>query len=186
MTTTTQTTDSAAARDWTSAPLNELIDHILDKHHVYLREHLPHVQAIFERIMGKNPDKVCGFVPNLAKTFLALKEDLESHLLKEEQILFPHIRRLEDARNAGQPAPAFHCGTVAGPITQMEHEHANGKKALDEMSRLTAGYPLEDGMCANRRALFESLRALEADLLQHMHLENDILHPRARSLEQSA
>lgn len=181
MTTTTQTQNTT---DWNTAPLGQLIDHIIDTHHVFLREHLPKLQAMFERLLGKDPDKLCGFVPSLAKTFFALQAELNNHLLKEEQILFPHVRRLEEALAAGEPAPAMHCGTVAAPINQMEHEHANGRRALEEMRRIAGGYPLQDGMCENRRALFEALLALESDLHEHMHLENDILHPRAVAMEQ--
>jgi regulator of cell morphogenesis and NO signaling len=178
--TTTQTTSAA---DWNTAPLSELIDHIHDKHHVFLREHLPKVRARLEKILGKQPDKICGFIPDLARTFFALEEDLYSHLLKEEQVLFPYVKQIEAAAEAGGAAPAFHCGTVAAPIGQMEHEHANGKRALEELRRLTEGYPIVEGMCRNRQGLFEDLLALEKDLLEHMHKENDILHVRALELE---
>ena len=182
MTTTTQHQNTT---DWNTAPVGDLIDHIVNTHHVFLRGHLPKLQAMFERLLGKSPDKLCGFVPSLAKTFFGLQAELNDHLLKEEQILFPHVRRLAEARAAGRPAPAFHCGSVAGPIHQMEHEHANGKRALEEMRKIATGYPMQEGMCQNRRALFEELLALETDLHEHMHLENDILHPRATALEQS-
>ena len=171
------------ARDWAEAPLTELIDHILDKHHVFLRDHLPKIRERLEKILGKNAEDMCGFVPDLARTFFGLEQELYAHLLKEEQILFPHVKRLEAAKQAGEEAPAFHCGTVMGPIRQMEHEHSNGKQALEKLRQIANGYPIEEGMCKNRRGLFEDLMALETDLLQHMHLENDILHPRAAALE---
>ncbi|MCP5112403.1 MAG: iron-sulfur cluster repair di-iron protein, partial [bacterium] len=147
MTTTTQSQNST---DWNTAPLTDLVDHIVNTHHVYLREQLPNLQATFERLLAKKPDDLCGFVPSLAKTFFALKDELDAHLLKEEQILFPHIRRLAEARASGAAAPAFHCGSVAGPIHQMEHEHANGKRALEELRRIAGGYKLTDDMCENR------------------------------------
>ncbi len=181
---TPATKPTAAGRDWSTAPLSELIDHILDRHHSFLRDHLPKIHERLERILGKKKgEELCGFIPELARTFFALEEELYAHLLKEEQILFPHIRRLEAARAAGEAAPAFHCGTVRGPIAQMEHEHASGRQALETMRRLTGGYETGDSACGNRRALFEDLQALERDLLEHMHLENDILHPRAIILE---
>lgn len=185
MTTATVITDrqTPAALDWNDVPLRGLIDHIVNKHHVFLRAHLPKIQMRFERILAKAPDDICGFIPSLAQTFFALKEELENHLLKEEQILFPYVVRLEAAREAGEPAPAFHCGSVMGPIRQMEYEHASGKRALKEMRRLTGGYPVREGMCEGRQGLFEDLLALEADLLEHIRLENDILHPRAARLE---
>jgi regulator of cell morphogenesis and NO signaling len=176
---------SAAKRDWESAPLSELTEYIVETHHVFLRAHLPQIQARLERMLGKKPEDICGFVPDLAKTFFALKEELDAHLMKEERILFPMIVRMEQARAAGDALPANHCGTVQAPIRQMEHEHSNGKKALETMRQLTGGYPIVDDMCKNRRGLFEDLLSLETDLFEHMHLENDILHPRAAQLEQA-
>ena len=185
MTTITQSNDVGAAlkRDWSSAPLRELVDHIVNTHHSFMRAHLPKVEAIFDRILAKQADDICGFVHPLSQTFLSLKAELESHLMKEEQILFPHVVRLEGAREAGNPPPPFHCSSVQAPISVMEHEHANAKKALEEMHRLTNGYPTKEDMCSNRRALFEALMELEADLHQHIHLENDLLFPRAIKLE---
>ncbi len=178
-------TRSAPCAGWDAAPLGELIDHILETHHVFLREHLPKVRARLEKILGKKPEEICGFVPDLARTFFALEEELYGHLLKEERVLFPYVKQLEAAGEAGGPPPAFHCGSVSAPIRQMEHEHENGKRAIEEMRRLTGGYPIDEGMCRNRRGLFEDLLALEADLLEHMHKENDILHVRAMELERS-
>ncbi len=181
------TTTTAAGRDWSAAPLSELIDHILDRHHNFLREHLPKIHERLERILNKKKgEELCGFIPELSRTFFSLEDELYAHLMKEEQILFPHIKRLEAAVAAGEPPPAFHCGTVRGPIAQMEHEHAGGKQALETMRRLTDSYRIEESSCGNRRALFADLEALERDLLEHMHLENDILHPRAIALETGA
>lgn len=185
MTTITQGNGAGAApgRDWSGARLGELIDHITNTHHAFMRTHLPKVQAIFDKILAKQSGDICGFVHPLSQTFFSLRAELENHLMKEEQILFPQVVSLEEAREAGNPPPSFHCGTVQGPISMMEHEHANAKKALDEMRRLTNGYPAEEDMCPNRRTLFEALMELEADLDQHIHLENDFLFPRAIKLE---
>jgi regulator of cell morphogenesis and NO signaling len=176
-------TTTAAAVDWSAAPLNELIDHIYNTHHVFLREHMPKIRARLEKLLQKDPEKMCGFIPPLSQTYFALEEELYNHLLKEERILFPYIKQIEASHTSEAAAPAFHCGSVAAPIGQMEHEHANGKQALEKMRELTGGYPMTDGMCLNRKGLFDDLIALEADLHQHMHLENDILHVRAVEME---
>ena len=178
-------TTTAAAADWTAAPLNELIDHIYSTHHVFLREHMPKIRARLEKLLQKAPEEMCGFIPPLSQTYFALEEELYNHLLKEERILFPYIKQLEAANTAGGAQPEFHCGSVAAPIGQMEHEHANGKKAVAKMRELTGGYPMTDDMCLNRKGLFEDLLALEADLDRHMHLENDILHVRAVEVEKA-
>jgi len=184
MTTTTTISDAKPeAGDWESAPLSDLIDHIVETHHVFLRAHLPKLGERLERLMRKSPETRCDFVAPLHDTFFDLKNELDAHLLKEERILFPMITQMEEARAAGAEPPPNHCGTVQAPIRQMEHEHANGKKALAGMRALTNGYPIEEGMCNGRRGLFEDLLALEADLFEHMRLENEILHPRAAELE---
>ncbi len=181
--TESQNTQAAPAQDWNAASLRELMDYIVNKHHAFLRAQLPKIQGRLERILERNSGEICDFIPPLAETFSALRAELESHLLKEEQILFPHVARLEAAREAGEPAPAFHCGTVLGPIRQMEYEHANGQRALEEMRRLTEGYKLGGDGCPGREGLFGDLLALESDLLEHIRLENEILHPRAARLE---
>ncbi|MCW5976657.1 MAG: hemerythrin domain-containing protein [Bryobacteraceae bacterium] len=189
MGTQTVFTDGAAAAanaDWGAAPVEHLIGHILKTHHAFLREQLPRIEGMFDRILGKRPDEICGFVPTLANTFFGLKAELESHLMKEEMILFPHIVRLARAREAGEETPRAGFGSVRGPIAVMEHEHESGNQALEQMRRLTDGYAMKNSSCPNRRELFQALSELDADLVEHIRLENEILHPRAIRLEAGA
>ena len=186
MTTTTGAgTASGQAKDWSTAPLNDLIDYLVARHHQFLRAQLPQIEDRFERILGgKDPKDVCGFVPKLAGVFQELKAELDAHLMKEEQILFPMIARMEDCKQRGEALPPFHCGSVRAPIGQMEFEHTNGKRALAPMREIAGGYRIEEGCCQGRTALFDNLTALESDLIEHIRLEEEFLHPRSIALEQ--
>jgi regulator of cell morphogenesis and NO signaling len=105
------------------------------------------------------------------------------HLLKEEQVLFPCIRGIEAHAREGGPEPVTECVTVRNPIRQMKLEHTNAGQALDRMRGLASGYRPPEDACESFRALYEGLQALEADLHEHIHLENNILFPRAIELE---
>jgi regulator of cell morphogenesis and NO signaling len=99
--------------------------------------------------------------------FSALKDELEMHMRKEEMILFPAIRRSD--------------GWIDQPIAVMEHEHDSAGHALAELRRITAGFRPPEHACATYRALYAGLEALEKDLHLHIHLENNVLFPRAKA-----
>jgi len=170
-------------RDWQTASLNELIDHIPTKHHAWLKTELPRLSRILHKLTEAHGAKHGDTLRALAGTFQALQQELDAHMMKEEVVLFPIIRSLEAASQAGvQPAP-FHGGSVANPIRVMEHEHDSAGRALAEMRATTANYTLPADACNTYRALYDGLQELEADLHQHIHLENNILFPRAAALE---
>lgn len=174
---------NGAARDWNVAPLSELIDHILTTHHDYLRAELPTVQTRLTKVIEAHGAKYPESLLPLREVFLGLQEELYGHMRKEEMILFPVIMEMEAAiAGGGRPAPPPF-GTVENPIRVMRHEHDSAATALREMRRLTNGYTLPADACATYRALFLGLQELEADLHQHIHLENNILFPRAAELE---
>lgn len=170
--------------DWSSAPLHSLMDHIVGIHHEYLKLELPRLADEAGRLVKSRIEKYgdSSLVP-LLDTFLELKSELESHMWKEEVVLFPLIRNMEAAATVGVKAPPAHCGSVNNPIRVMEYEHASAERALEEMRRITGNYALPEGACETHRMLFEALRVLEEDLCRHIRLENDILHPRASELE---
>jgi len=174
---------ASAARDWNAAPLSELIDHILNTHHEYLRAELPALEARLTRVIEVHGQKYPESLLPLRQTYLALQEELYGHMHKEESILFPVIREMEAAAARGGrsfPAPF---GSVENPIRVMRHEHDNAASALKQMRSLTSGYALPVDACATYQALFQGLQEFEADLHQHIHLENNILFPRATRLE---
>jgi len=173
------------ARDWLRATASELIDHILEKHHEYLRAELPALQHRLGRTREAHPSHA-ALLDELHHTFLALQEELYGHLHKEEVILFPAIRALEEAATQGRRAQPLPFGTVNNPIRVMRLEHDHAKAALERLRNITGDYALPQDACATWEALYRGLRELEADLHMHIHLENNILFPRAIELESGA
>jgi regulator of cell morphogenesis and NO signaling len=158
--------------------LTELADHIEATHHAYLKEELPRLDSMTEKVARVHGEHE----PRLAQTrqaFLALKAELEPHMMKEERILFPIIRQLEQADGPLQ----FHCGSVANPIRQMEHEHDQAGNALAILSESTDRYTPPDWACNTYRAMLDSLARLESDMHQHVHKENNVLFPKAIRME---
>ncbi len=161
-----QSPDDSSARSWEQAPLGELIQHILDTYHRSLREELPRLESMARKVVEVHGEKDPAGFAELLSVYLGLKTELEQHMLKEERILFPMIQR-------GQ-------GSMAnGPITVMEREHDSAGQALRRLSELTGGYQVPTEACNTWRALWHGLAALETSLHQHIHLENNILFPRA-------
>lgn len=117
----------------------------------------------------------------LRTVFVGLWDELRDHLRKEEEVLFPYLKALE----AGEPASACFA-SVAVPVRVMLSEHGHAGTALAEMRRFSSGYAAPEGGCPGFRALMHDLAALETDLHQHIHLENNILFPRAIELDTQA
>ena len=155
---------------WDQAPLGGLIDQILERYHQPLQEELPRLEAMAEKVVRVHGDKDPERLAALLTVFRGLKTELEDHMIKEEQILFPIIRR-------GQG------GGAGGPVGVMLREHDDAGAALAELRLLTGDYTVPAGACNTWRALWHGLAALEASMHEHIHLENNILFPRALSGE---
>jgi len=162
--------------EFAGATLSGLMDHILEKHHAYLRAALPSLTELSHSAKNGAPPETAG---RLAQIVRDLRSELESHMWKEEMVLFPLIRVLEEAEANGKPAPASHCGSVQNPIRVMEHEHAGAKEALRSLREITGDY----GAGGTPPALYAALAELDQDLHRHIHLEDDILFPQAVALE---
>jgi regulator of cell morphogenesis and NO signaling len=163
---------------WTTASLAELCDHIESKHHEFMHREMPRLEAMARKVVAAHGEKYPA-TKEVLHVFLALKAELDYHLMKEERILFPMIRQLE----ASTATPQFHCGSLSNPISVMEHEHDTAGDALRKLRELTNDYTPPPDACNTWRALLDGLQALEADLHQHIHKENNILFPRAMRLE---
>jgi regulator of cell morphogenesis and NO signaling len=175
--------DAPQGRDWNAATLRELIDHIVSTHHEYMKFELPRLEQMIEKVLHAHGSNHADSLVPLGRTFAGLKEEIEHHLAKEEMILFPIIQNMEHARQAGTRAPHAHCGSVNNPIRVMLYEHDNAGQALAAMRQITGNYTLPAEACNTYRALFQGLQEMEADLHQHIHLENNILFPRAAAME---
>jgi regulator of cell morphogenesis and NO signaling len=163
------------AAQWTGRPLSDLVGHISGTHHVYVRAQIPTITALLDKVVEKHGGNHRELA-TLRDSFAALGEELTMHLMKEEQILFPYIIRSDTGGQAAQPS-CF--GSVENPIRMMRFEHDNAGEALREMRRLTSGYRVPEDACTSYRALYRLLQEFEADLHRHIHLENNILFPRA-------
>ena len=169
--------------DWNAASLSALIDHIVAAHHEYLKLELPRLDEMLARVVSKHNEKYGDLPERLYTVFQGLRAELDSHLMKEEMVLFPLIEGLESAATAGRLAPPAHCGSVNNPIRVMISEHDSAGDALAAMRDISSGYAIPADACNTFRALYHDLEAMEADLHQHIHLENNILFPRAAALE---
>lgn len=168
---------------WAGRPLADLVHHIFETHHVYTREALETIALLSEKVAnrhGANHPEVL----EARRLFRALEGELRPHMMKEEQILFPYILELEAAaEGSGRPASCF--GTVAGPIRVMMAEHESAGAILAALRGTTKDYALPGDACLSFRALYERLADLEQDLHRHIHLENNLLFPRALALEEA-
>jgi regulator of cell morphogenesis and NO signaling len=164
---------SPGETDWSTRPLTELCQHIVATHHQYLTRIMPQLAEMIAKIAEKHGENH----PELAEAFRVysgLKAELESHMMKEEMILFPAIQRMEQAQllpGSGRQ--------ILGPVSVMLAEHDSAGFALTELRRLTNGYQVPEDACNTYRATILGLEDLERDLHQHIHKENNILFARA-------
>jgi regulator of cell morphogenesis and NO signaling len=165
-------------RDWTGAPMSDLIDNIVAEHHDYLREELPRLSRLLHKLATNHADRDPA-LPEIERVYSALRGEMESHLAKEEQILFPMIRQIE----AGNVRAASHCGSVRNPIFVMEREHDGAKQALASLRSLTNDYTAPEWACNTHMAVIESLGTLEQDMFRHIFKEDVILFPTAVAAE---
>ena len=126
-----------------SAPLSQLIDHILETHHAYMKVQLPRVEARLAKVLHAHGDRHGDMLCTVARVYGAMKTELDGHLAKEEMVLFPLVRALEGGASAG----SFHCGSVQNPIRVMFMEHDSAGDALAELRRLTGGYTAPIDAC---------------------------------------
>ncbi len=165
--------------------LQQLLDHLLDTHHVYTRLAIERLPPLADQVLaahGKRHPELLGVVQLVGE----LMADLRPHLMKEEMVLFPYIRELEEEVLASRAAPRAPFGTLDPPLRCMLAEHDRVDEILRELGRVTGGYTCPDDACTAYRTLYTSLAELEADLRQHIHLENEVLFPAARDLERRA
>ncbi|OKH20199.1 iron-sulfur cluster repair di-iron protein [Hydrococcus rivularis NIES-593] len=160
--------------------LTELANHIEQIHHAYLHTELPRLEKLVTKVATVHGEKEPR-LRQIQDIFLAIAAELTTHLMKEEQVLFPMIRQLE----ASDTVPVFHCGTLANLIQQMELEHEETGAALVQLRQLTDNFTPPDWACNTYRAMLDALHTFEQDMHQHVHKENNLLFPQAIALEQT-
>jgi len=165
--------------DWS---LDFLAEYIVNAHHSHVKKSLPDLRTYAAKVAKAHGNKH----PELIKINELVEDigvELSAHMFKEERILFPYIKKLVNAENNAQPLPAAHFGTVQNPVGMMEIEHEMTGKKLEEIRALTNNYTLPANACASYSFLYRILNEFEEDLHIHIHLENNILFPKAIELE---
>ena len=169
---------SVTACDWNTTSLGELVDHIVNKHHTFVKSETPRLQTLIAKVAGvhgqNHPE-----LQQVQTAFSELADELAAHMLKEERILFPYVKQM--AGGAGCSPSCF--GTVQNPIRVMMLEHDNAGEKLREIRWATNNYKLPTDACVSYSSLFAALVEFEQDLHQHIHLENNILFPRVVRME---
>lgn len=169
----------APAPEWSTMDAGELVDHLVDVHHRYLWDELPRLAALSAKVLDLHGERHPELV-DIGACFGAIRNDLEPHLAKEERVLFPAVKRLED----DPMAPVFGFGSISNPISTMLREHDDLGALLRELRSLTDDYTTPADGCASYTAFFVGLEQIESDTHLHVHKENNVLFPRVLRLEQ--
>jgi regulator of cell morphogenesis and NO signaling len=173
----------APSRDWNAAPLRELIGYIVSTHHEYLKLELPRIGQRVRKVVEVHGENDPAALHELDNVFDGLWQELDLHMHKEEMMLFPAIERYEAAAKSGAPLPPAPFGSIGNPIGVMEAEHDSAGRALTRIRELPVDFQPPPYACSTYRAMLDGLKALEADLHAHIHLENNILFPRVIAIE---
>lgn len=175
---------AAPVVDWNSAPLRDLVRHIVTKHHEYLKLELPRVGQRVRTVVQFHGAKDPATLQEVEKVYEELWQEMDLHMHKEEMMLFPVIERFEGATQRGTILPPPPFGSIRKPIAVMEREHVSADAAFSRIHELTRGFEPPSDACPTYGEMLDGLQAMRADLHIHIHLENDILFPRAIALEE--
>ena len=163
----------------------ELAEHIINTHHEFTRTEIHRISALIEKVVSvhgaHHPELL-----ELRKTFADLAEDLTPHMMKEESVLFPYIVAVEATVTSDSACPRPPFMTVQNPVRMMQIEHDLAGELLRKLRRITSNYSVPTDGCVTYRTLYEGFRQFEEDLHLHIHLENNILFPRAIDMESKA
>ena len=170
--------------EWDGKSTASLIHHILDTHHAFTRGQLAHLDIMLERLVRRHAETRPEL--NAIRAVLQdLRDDLIPHLMKEENILFPYIEALEKHQQEQSPLPPACFGVIDNPIRQMEGEHAAVTGLLQKLRQATSSYAPVGELCTSYRIALQAMENLEADLMRHIQLENEVLFPQALALAQT-
>lgn len=161
--------------DWTKAPMADLIDYIVQKHHIFLKEELPVVDSLIAKIFKVHYSDSGEILSKVRRLFSSLKLELEEHLIKEEEILFPAIKEYEKNPSKELLEKAINV------MNETEDEHDKAGDILKEIRKITNRYELPETACRSYEITYEKLKGIEEDLYRHIHLENNILFERLKN-----
>jgi regulator of cell morphogenesis and NO signaling len=163
---------------WLASPLVELTGHIVAKHHRYVRDEAPRIEMLLEKVTSRH-GAAHPELFTIQESVIAMSTELSAHMAKEEQVLFPFLEKME-----GEGAIPVACFDSIGlPISRMMADHEDAGELLAKIRALSSSFQVPDGACPSYRGLYHSLEEFERDLHHHVHLENNILFPRAIEME---
>lgn len=170
------------SKDYNNWDIGILADFIINNHHKYVNESLPLLDEYstkVARVHGRSHPEVI----EISSLFQAVANELSMHMDKEETILFPYIRQMSMVKHLGELLPVSPFGTIKNTINIMEMEHESAGENMRAINELSNGYNPPEGACNTYKVLYAKLQEFENDLHQHVHLENNILFPKAINLE---
>jgi regulator of cell morphogenesis and NO signaling len=171
-----------SGRAWSRARLRDLVTHVLDTYHAPLRQELPVLLQLAEKVTFVHGANHPGMLRPMRDVLQGFASELQQHMFKEEALLFPGVIALEEAWESGEAYPDGTLRSLIGPLQQMEREHEQAGAALATLRRLSGDYELPPEACGSFGALFRGLAQLETTMHEHVHLENNVLFPRALAL----
>jgi regulator of cell morphogenesis and NO signaling len=169
------------AAEWKD--LGELARHIVNHHHKYVREISPTLCAWLDKLVDRHGSRHAELA-KVRSVFFAVRDEMAAHMMKEENLLFPYITELAAARKGGSRLPSGPFGTVLHPVRVMEADHEVVGHLVSQLRTLTSDYQPPEDACTTYRLCYDELARFEADLHQHVHLENNVLFPGAIGVEQ--
>jgi len=173
---------SKPQQDYENWSLDDLADYIVEHHHRYVADSVPILYELTNKVARVHGERHPELV-KIAQHFDAVAQELQMHMLKEERVLFPYIQQMAIARREGKPIPAPVFGSVANPIQKMEAEHESAGGNLEQIRLLSSDFTPPIDACTSYRVLYAKLNEFEQDLHQHVHLENNLLFPKAIAME---
>jgi len=171
-----------ADANWVSAPLGDLTQHIRGKHHRYVRDAVQRIPALLARVKTKHGNNHPE-IAEIEDLFLKVGREMITHMRKEEQVLFPYIEAVERAASGKETLEPPFFQTVRNPVHAMMEEHDAAAALVNQIRAASSAYTPPADACASYQALYRDLQEFEADLHEHVHLENNILFPRAVDIE---
>ena len=170
--------------DFNSWPLDLLADYVEKTHHKYVEEKsamlIPYLNKLCKVHGQRHPELF-----EINELFIGSAQDLAAHMKKEELILFPFIKKMVEAKKKGEALPAPRFGTVENPVAMMKHEHEAEGERFVKIAELTNNYEFPDDACGTYQVTYRMLEDFQNDLHKHIHLENNILFPKAIAMEKT-
>ena len=170
-------------KDWSKASLIELLKYI-EQQHCEINEKILRLQSLIEQAAELQKDEYSSTFSSFQKFYPLFKAEIENHFAREEQILLPYIRQMDDFSRCRGPKPEFHRGGIRNPISQIEHDHDKTENAMfDELHTITSNYRLPQDASHPLKALYDGMKDIETHIREHIYLESEILFPWAIKLE---